>query len=137
MSDQEFIHQLKTDIQALKIKDEYRSKELDALMSKLDESTENLNRLSENIGRLLATQDVSKTTNNEFREEMKILHSRIGDLQDKMNMMVDKTEARIDSDIVVLYDKVNTLEKWRWIIIGVTTVIAWALTHLLPKILDN
>ncbi len=137
MSDQEFIHQLKTDIQALKIKDEYRSKELDALMSKLDESTEKLNRLSENIGRLLATQDVSKTTNNEFREEMKILHSRIGDLQDKMNMMVDKTEARIDSDIVVLYDKVNTLEKWRWIIIGVTTVIAWALTHLLPKILDN
>jgi archaellum component FlaC len=106
-------------------------------MSKLDESTEKLNRLSENIGRLLATQDVSKTTNNEFREEMKILHSRIGDLQDKMNMMVDKTEARIDSDIVVLYDKVNTLEKWRWIIIGVTTVIAWALTHLLPKILDN
>jgi predicted nucleic acid-binding Zn-ribbon protein len=137
MSDQEFIHQLKTDIQALKIKDEYRSKELDALMSKLDESTEKLNRLSENIGRLLATQDVSKTTNNEFREEMKILHSRIGDLQDKMNMMIDKTEARIDSDIVVLYDKVNTLEKWRWIIIGVTTVIAWALTHLLPKILDN
>ncbi len=47
MSDQEFIHQLKTDIQALKIKDEYRSKELDALMSKLDESTEKLNRLSE------------------------------------------------------------------------------------------
>jgi len=137
MSDQEFIHQLKTDIQALKIKDEYRSKELDALMSKLDESTEKLHRLSENIGRLLATQDVSKTTNNEFREEMKILHSRIGDLQDKMNMMIDKTEARIDSDIVVLYDKVNTLEKWRWIIIGVTTVIAWALTHLLPKILDN
>jgi predicted nucleic acid-binding Zn-ribbon protein len=137
MSDQEFIHQLKTDIQALKIKDEYRSKELDALMSKLDESTEKLNRLSENIGRLLATQDVSKTTNNEFREEMKILHSRIGDLQDKMNMMVDKTEARIDSDIAILYDKVNTLEKWRWIIIGVTTVIAWALTHLLPKILDN
>ena len=94
MTEQESILKLNTDIQTLKIKDEYRTKELDALMKKLDASTNKLNDLSENIGRLLTAQDVNKMTDNEFREEMKILHSRIGDLQDKMNQMVDKTETR-------------------------------------------
>ena len=50
--------------------------------------------------------------------------------------MIDKTEARIDSDITTLYKKVESLEKWRWIVIGVATVIAWLLTHILPKIIE-
>ena len=50
MPEQESFLQLKADIQTLKIKDEYRTKELDALMKKLDASTSKLNDLSENIG---------------------------------------------------------------------------------------
>ena len=88
MPEQESILQLKSEIQTLKIKDEYRSKELDALMVKLSDTSTKLNALSENIGRLLAAQDVNKMTDKEFREEMKILHTRIGDLQDKMNTMI-------------------------------------------------
>ena len=89
MPEQESFLLLKSEIQTLKIKDEYRTKELDALMKKLDNSTSKLNDLSENIGRLLTAQDVNKTNDNEFRDEMKILHTRIGDLQDKMNMMIE------------------------------------------------
>jgi len=135
MAEQESILKLNTDIQTLKIKDEYRTKELDALMKKLDASTSNLNSLSENIGRLLAAQDVNKMTDNEFREEMKILHSRIGDLQDKMNQMVDKTETRMNSDINLIYTKLESLERWRWITIGAATLVAWLLTNVIPKIL--
>ena len=82
MAEQDSILQLKTEINTLKIKDEYRSKELDALIQKLDNTTSKLNSLSENIGRLLAAQDVNRMTDNEFREEMIIFHSRIGDIQD-------------------------------------------------------
>mgnify|MGYP005830262335 FL=1 len=135
MAEQDSILKLNTDIQTLKIKDEYRTKELDALMKKLDASTSNLNSLSENIGRLLAAQDVNKMTDNEFREEMKILHSRIGDLQDKMNQMVDKTETRMNSDINLIYTKLESLERWRWITIGAATLVAWLLTNVIPKIL--
>ena len=135
MAEQESILKLNTDIQTLKIKDEYRTKELDALMKKLDASTSNLNSLSENIGRLLAAQDVNKMTDNEFREEMKILHSRIGDLQDKMNQMVDKTETRMNSDINLIYTKLESLERWRWITIGAATLVAWLLTNVIPKVL--
>ena len=39
MAEQESIQQLKTEINTLKIKDEYRSKELDALIQKLDNTT--------------------------------------------------------------------------------------------------
>jgi predicted nuclease with TOPRIM domain len=135
MPEQESFLQLKADIQTLKIKDEYRTKELDALMKKLDASTSKLNDLSENIGRLLSAQDVNRTNDNEFRDEMKILHSRIGDLQDKMNTMVDKTETRMNSDINLIYTKLESLERWRWITIGAATLVAWLLTNVIPKII--
>ena len=135
MAEQDSILKLNTEINTLKIKDEYRTKELDALMKKLDTSTSKLNDLSENIGRLLTAQDVNKMTDNEFREEMKILHSRIGDLQDKMNQMVDKTETRMNSDINLIYTKLESLERWRWITIGAATLVAWLLTHVIPKVI--
>lgn len=133
MSEQESIHQLKSEIQTLKIKDEYRSKELDALMVKLSDTSTKLNALSENIGRLLAAQDVNRMTDKEFRDEMKILHTRIGDLQDKMNTMIDKTETRMNTDINSIYNKLESLERWRWITIGAATFVAWLLTHVVPK----
>ena len=136
MAEQESILKLNTEINTLKIKEEYRTKELDALMKKLDTSTSKLNDLSENIGRLLTAQDVNKMTDNEFREEMKILHSRIGDLQDKMNQMVDKTETRMNSDINLIYTKLESLERWRWITIGAATLVAWLLTHVIPKVIS-
>ena len=133
MPEKESILQLKSEVQTLKIKDEYRSKELDGLMVKLSDTSTKLNALSENIGRLLAAQDVNRMTDKEFREEMKILHTRIGDLQDKMNMMIDKTETRMNSDINSIYTKLESLERWRWITIGAATFVAWLLTHVVPK----
>ena len=133
MPEHESILQLKSEVQTLKIKDEYRSKELDGLMVKLSDTSTKLNALSENIGRLLAAQDVNRMTDKEFREEMKILHTRIGDLQDIMNMMVDKTETRMNTDINSIYTKLESLERWRWITIGAATFVAWLLTHVVPK----
>ena len=135
MPEQESFLLLKSEIQTLKIKDEYRTKELDALMKKLDNSTSKLNDLSENIGRLLTAQDVNKTNDNEFRDEMKILHTRIGDLQDKMNMMIEKTETRMNTDVNLIYTKLESLERWRWITIGAATLVAWLLTHVIPKVI--
>ena len=137
MPEQESIHQLQTEIQTLKIKDEFRTKELDALMKKLSDTSSKLNELSENIGRLLAGQDLHKTRDNEVRDELKILHTRIGDLHDKCTEMIDKTETRVSSDISLLYKKVDSLEKWRWITIGIATAIAWLLTNIIPKFLNN
>ena len=137
MPEQESIHQLQTEIQTLKIKDEFRTKELDALMKKLSDTSSKLNALSENIGRLLAGQESHKTSDNEVRDELKILHTRIGDLHDKCTEMIDRTETRVSSDISLLYSKVESLERWRWITIGVATVIAWLLTNIIPKFIQN
>ena len=137
MPDQESIHNLQTEIQTLKIKDEFRTKELDALMKKLTDTSSKLNALSENIGRLLAGQDLHKTSDNEVRDELKILHTRIGDLHDKCTEMIDKTETRVSSDISLLYKKVDSLEKWRWITIGVATALTFFIGHILPKFLNN
>ena len=137
MPDQESIHQLQTEIQTLKIKDEFRTKELDALMKKLSDTSSKLNALSENIGRLLAGQELHKASDNEVRDELKILHTRIGDLHDKCTEMIDRTETRVSSDISLLYKKVDSLERWRWITIGIATAIAWLLTNIIPKFLSN
>ena len=137
MPEQESIHNLQTEVQTLKIKDEFRTKELDALMKKLSDTSSKLNALSENIGRLLAGQDLHKTSDNEVRDELKILHTRIGDLHDKCTEMIDKTETRVSSDISLLYKKVDSLEKWRWITIGVVTALTFVIVHIVPKFLDN
>ena len=137
MPEQESIHQLQTEIQTLKIKDEFLTKELDALMKKLSETSSKLNALSENIDRLLAGQELHKTSDNEVRDELKILHTRIGDLHDKCTEMIDKTETRVSSDISLLYKKVDSLERWRWITIGIATAIAWLLTNIIPKFISN
>jgi len=137
MPEQESIHRLQTEVQTLKIKDEFRTKELDALMKKLSDTSSKLNALSENIGRLLAGQDLHKTSDNEVRDELKLLHSRIGDLHDKCTEMIDKTETRVSSDISLLYKKVESLEKWRWITIGVATALTFFIGHILPKFLNN
>ena len=137
MPDQESINHLQTEVQTLKIKDEFRTKELDALMKKLSDTSSKLNALSENIGRLLAGQDLHKTSDNEVRDELKLLHSRIGDLHDKCTEMIDKTETRVSSDISLLYKKVDSLEKWRWITIGVATALTFFIGHILPKFLNN
>ena len=136
MPDQESIHNLQTEIQTLKIKDEFRTKELDALMKKLSDTSGKLNALSENIGRLLAGQDLHKTSDNEVRDELKILHTRIGDLHDKCTEMIDRTETRVSSDISLLYKKVDSLEKWRWITIGVATALTFFIGHIVPKLLS-
>ena len=137
MPDQESIHNLQTEVQTLKIKDEFRTKELDALMEKLSDTSSKLNALSENIGRLLAGQELHKASDNEVRDELKILHTRIGDLHDKCTEMIDKTETRVSSDISLLYKKVESLEKWRWITIGVATALTFFIGHILPKFLNN
>ena len=137
MPEQESIHHLQTEIQTLKIKDEFRTKELDALMKKLSDTSSKLNALSENIGRLLAGQELHRTNDNEVRDELKILHTRIGELHDKMTVMIDKTEAKIDTDINLLFRKVESLEKWRWIVIGIATAFTFFLVHVVPKILSN
>ena len=85
----------------------------------------------------MAGQDSHKTSDNEVRDELKILHTRIGDLHDKCTEMIDKTETRVSSDISLLYKKVESLEKWRWITIGIATAIAWLLTNIIPKFLNN
>ena len=136
MPEQESIHNLQTEIQTLKIKDEFRTKELDALMKKLSETSGKLNALSENIGRLLAGQDLHKTSDNEVRDELKILHTRIGDLHHKCTEMIDRTETRVSSDISLLYKKVDSLEKWRWITIGVATALTFFIGHIVPKLLS-
>ena len=136
MPEQESIHNLQTEVQTLKIKDEFRTKELDALMKKLSDTSSKLNALSENIGRLLAGQDLHKTSDNEVRDELKILHTRIGALHDKCTEMIDRTETRVSSDISLLYKKVDSLEKWRWITIGVATALTFFIGHIIPKLLS-
>ncbi len=63
-------------------------------MKKLSDTSSKLNELSENIGRLLAGQELHKTSDNEVRDELKILHTRIGDLHDKCTEMIDKNRSK-------------------------------------------
>ena len=49
--------------------------------------------------------------------------------------MVERTETRMNSDINLIYTKLESLERWRWITIGAATLVAWLLTNVIPKVI--
>ena len=54
-----------------------------------------------------------------------------------MNIMLDKTETRVSGDLDDIWKKIDSLDRWRWITIGAATLIAWLLTHIIPKLIQN
>jgi chromosome segregation ATPase len=69
------------------------------------------------------------------------LHSRISDLRDDINMIVetknDKILTKLDTQAEestkqhkALSERLSDLEKWRWMLIGGALVIGYILAHL-------
>jgi len=149
MPEQESIHQLQTEIQTLKIKDEFRTKELDALMNKLSDTSSKLNALSENIGRLLAGQESHKTSDNEVRDELKIQEQNREDAiehNEKIKAHNTKVDALIEQkryflarqellndDILKLKSKIKNLNILRKAF-STTGIVAYKLENLTKEL---
>ena len=111
---------------------------------------ENVTRIRDNDTRervtALETQMLNVAHNVEKLEQKvegqyQTLHSRISDMRDDLRLEIDKKHEAI-MDVFKehmktesehhrsLQDKMSSIEKWRWMIMGAAAVVGYVLAHL-------
>lgn len=136
---------------------------LKSVVTKLDASIEKISQVSTDIGKLLAVHeqriDQLEKTDSRRLDDIKEIHSRITtgnrELMDKMEDLENKIEERmrksaeaattqhkdiqveISKEIKSLELRIDTLEKWKWIVIGGSMVLGYLVSNfsLFSKIL--
>ena len=115
--------QVKTDVEILK-----RDMELLAgLAEKFDVAIEHLSEVSNSIDKMLAVHETRLVQQEQQRE---ILHQRITDMKREIadDFRVLRDENRKQHNEVG--DRLSKLEKWRWFVVGVATVIGFSLAQM-------
>ena len=129
---------------------------LKSVVTKLDASIEKISQVSSDIGKLLAVHeqriDQLEKTDSRRMDDIKEIHSRITtgnrELMDKMDGMEAKIYERmaksaeaattqhkdiqteISAEIKGLETRIDTLEKWKWTMLGGAAVIGYLINHL-------
>jgi chromosome segregation ATPase len=133
---------------------------LKSVVGKLDSSLEKISEVSNSIGKLLAVHDerlnsLEKVSDKRDRE-IDELHSRITtqtrEIVEKLESMEKRIEERmkqaavvstqqhndikteIQGDMKEMENRIHTLEKWKWYIMGAGAAIGYALSNVLPLI---
>ena len=117
--------QVKTDVELLK-----RDMELvSALAEKFDIAIDRLTEVSTSVDKMLAVHEMRLENQEQQRE---ILHTRISDLKrditDEFRLLRDENRKQH----VEVNDRLSKLEKWRWFVVGIATVIGF----IVAKIID-
>ena len=94
---EEELQSVKLEVGLLKQEVEVRGRQIDTLLQKLDQTADKLQELTVEIKTLNTRQVDHLRHETAIREEFKILHSRIGDLHDKLSQNQEKVEKRLDS----------------------------------------
>ena len=92
----EELSDVKLEVGLLKNEVEARGKQTEVLLSKLDLTTDKLQQLTVQIIKLNTRQEDHLKHDTTVRDELKILHTRIGDLHDKQLDAQNRVEQRLD-----------------------------------------
>ena len=93
---EEGLQDVKLEVGLLKSEVETRGKQVEVLLQKLDLTTDKLQQLTVQIIKLNTRQEDHLNHDTTVRDELKILHQRIGALHDKQLIMQKEIEERID-----------------------------------------
>jgi len=112
----EELSDVKLEVGLLKNEVEARGKQTEALLQKLDLTTDKLQQLTVQIIKLNTRQEDHLKHDSSVRDELKILHQRIGDLHDKQLDAQNRVEQRLDK-----------LDQYKSKLMGMIVVVGGAL----------
>lgn len=106
----------------------------------------------ERIAKLEAQVDSIKEDVKEMRDDLKDLHSRVTtqtrEIVEKMDTMQTRLEHKLQAsqelaktqheemqkeirdDVKIISDRVDVLERWRWMIVGGAIALGYAISHM-------
>ena len=96
MAEGKELQDVKLEVGLLKNEVEARGKQTEALLQKLDLTTDKLQQLTVQIIKLNTRQEDHLKHDTTVKDELKILHQRIGDLHDKQLSAHKEVERRLD-----------------------------------------
>ena len=96
MAEGKELQDVKLEVGLLKNEVEARGKQTEALLQKLDLTTDKLQQLTVQIIKLNTRQEDHLKHDTTVRDELKILHTIIGDLHDKQLDAQNRVEQRLD-----------------------------------------
>jgi chromosome segregation ATPase len=129
---------------------------LKSVVSKLDTSIEKITQVSGDISKILAVHeqrlDGLDKVSDQRADEIKELHSRIttgnreimdkiSDMESRLDQKLhdgakaakeqhEKIQKEIQVDIKAIADRVDILERWRWMIVGGAIVVGYIIGNL-------
>ena len=123
---EEELHAVKLEVGLLKSEVEARGKQVEALLQKLDLTTDKLQELTVQIIKLNTRQEDYLRHSSTMTDEFKILHTRIGDLHDKQLAAHKDVEGRLDR-----LDQYKSKLMGMIIVVGglVGTIVATIVSH--------
>ena len=102
---------------------EARGRQIDALLTKLDSTADKIVELTVEIKSLNSRQERHSKVDDEIRNELKLLHSRAGNIHDE----IGKSERRVSESIHKLEERVRAVEQWKSRLMGMTSLVAGAI----------
>ncbi len=106
--------------------------EIDALLSKLDTTADRIVDLTVEIKSLNSRQEENRKVDDEIRSELKLLHSRAGNIHDE----IGKSERRVSDSIHKLEERVRSVEQWKSRLMGITSIVAAAIGAVAASIIS-
>lgn len=110
----------------------------------------------ERVVRLEVQVESIRTDVNELKENVKEIHSRITtgnrEIMEKLEEMEQRMEARMKSsqenatrqhkeieasvreDVAKITDRVDSLEKWRWMVVGGAIAVGYIASHVIKML---
>ena len=99
---------------------EARGKQIDALLSKLDSTADKIVELTVEIKSLNSRQERHSKVDDEIRSELKLLHSRAGNIHDE----IGKSERRVSDSIHKLEERVRAVEQYKSKLMGIAITVS-------------
>ena len=139
------LHLVRTDVEILK-KD---VSNIQGLLSRIDSAIDKIADASNGISRILAVQDNKLSDSQRELDERKriqekdaaLIHNRISEKEAEQRELVEKHhvdlmafleahDARSRASYQDLTDRVTSLENWKWIVVGGSTIVGFLIAEL-------
>jgi len=111
---------------------EVRGRQIDALLFKLDTTADKIIDLTVEIKTLNSRQDERKKQDDDLRDELKLLHTRIGNVHDE----IGNSERRVTGHLTKLEERVRAVEQWKSRLMGMTSLVAGAIGAIAASIIS-
>ena len=116
----EELHDVKLQIGLLQQEVEVRGRQIDALLSKLDTTADRIVDLTVEIKSLNSRQERHSKVDDEIRSELKLLHSRVGNVHDE----IGNSERRVSDSIHKLEERVRQVEQYKSKLMGIAITVS-------------